>query len=104
MTPALHDVKRAALGGSVLLGAAAVMIFEFKPGSFTASIQWVIIFAPGFIPAVVVSDWLAGHVPGAFWTLFWTFNYVWYFLISLLALKLFRGIKAWRNRAPASAQ
>ena len=106
MAPASRDVRWAALGGAVLLGVAALMIFEFKPGNFERSIQWVIVFTPGFVPAVVISDWLVKRVPvrETFWLLFWTFNFAWYFLISLLALKLFRLIKARRNGSPASAE
>jgi hypothetical protein len=98
MVPLHHisDDKLACLLAAVLLGAVALIIFAVPvlPGGFEAQSAWLVALLPGALLAYPLADLLgdasplAGNI--AVWSLLVGLSFLWYWLLSLLAVKLLR--------------
>jgi hypothetical protein len=91
----VSDKKWACVGALCLLGIAAFIMFAVRPGGFETAIGRFFLLLPGSIPAYVVSDRvyrLAPKVePVVYWTLIIGLSFVWYWGISYVVIKIFRG-------------
>ena len=80
---------------AVLLSLAAYAVFGFQHG-FEEQVGWYVILLPAAIVATAVSDIIKKAFPGvesfAFWVLLVCLNFLWYFGISLVAVKVHRFI------------
>ena len=76
-----------------MFGVAAYAVFGFQHG-FEEQVGWYITLLPGAFFAAGISDIVAKTASRAefvtFWGLLVCFNLVWYFGISLVAIKVYR--------------
>lgn len=91
----LSDSGRAGFVGSALFAIAAYAVFGFQHG-FEEQVGWYLILLPGAIVAAGISDLIQKLIPGAksvaFWGLLICLNFLWYFGISLVAIKAYRFV------------
>jgi hypothetical protein len=91
----LSDSSRAGVLGAALLAIAAYVVFGFQHG-FEEQVGWYVTLLPGALVAAAVSDIIRKTIPGAarvaFWGLLIGLNFLWYFGISLVAIKAYRFV------------
>lgn len=91
----LSDSSRAGFVGGALFAIAAYAVFGFQHG-FEEQVGWYLILLPGAIVAAGISDLIQKLIPGAksveFWGLLICLNFLWYFGISLVAIKAYRFV------------
>jgi hypothetical protein len=89
----LSDSSRAGFVGAALLTTAAYAVFGFQHG-FEEQVGWYLTLLPGAVVAAAISDIIRKTIPGAgrvaFWGLLIGLNFLWYFGISLVAIKSYR--------------
>jgi hypothetical protein len=103
MNRQFSDRGRAFLTALGLTGAAALVLFLIRPGGFEGQIGWVFVLLPGAIAGAPISDRAYRIVPWSdqivLWTLTLGISLLWYFVISYMAIKLWRlAISPWRSR------
>jgi len=78
-----------------LLGLAALAVFRI-PHGFEEQVGWYLILLPGAFFAAAISDLFARIVPRdasfVFYGLLVCFNFIWYFLICFIGVKIYRVI------------
>jgi len=89
----LSDPVRAGIAGAILLGAACYAVFGFQHG-FEGQLGWYLLLLPGGMIAAGISDWVR-RTPGqdtylVFWGSLFVLNFLWYFVISFAAIKVYR--------------
>lgn len=93
MTWRLSDISRAGFVGAALLAIAAFAVFGFQHG-FEEQVGWYVTLLPGAIIAAAISDVIRKAIPGtervAFWSLVIGLNFIWYFGISWIVIKVYR--------------
>jgi hypothetical protein len=91
----LSDSSRAGFVGAALLAIAAYAVLGFQHG-FEEQVGWYVTLLPGALVAAAVSDIIGEIIPGAgrvaFWGLLIGLNFLWYFGISLVAIKAYRFV------------
>jgi hypothetical protein len=91
----LSDSSRAGFLGAALLAIAAYAVFGFQHG-FEEQVGWYVTLLPGALVAAAISDIIRKTIPGAarvaFWGLLIGLNFLWYFGISLVAIKAYRFV------------
>lgn len=95
MTLNLSDTGRAGLVGTSLLVIAAYAVFGFQHG-FEEQVAWYLVLLPGAIIAAAIVDTVRHTVPSvervAFWGLLFGLNFLWYFGICFVAIKVYRFV------------
>jgi len=95
MKPHLSDSSRAGFVGAALLAIAAYAVFGFQHG-FEEQVGWYVTLLPGTFIAAAISEILSTTIPVAgrvtFWGLLIGLNFLWYFGISLAAIKAYRFV------------
>jgi hypothetical protein len=98
----LSDIGCPAFLGAVLLAIAAYAVFGFQHG-FEGQVGWWVTLLPACIVAAAIHDIIEKTVPGvasfAFWAALVSLNFLWYFGISLAAIKIYRFISNASNRS-----
>jgi|SRR5215470_467164 len=88
------DWKRACIAAVVLSGAALLVVFGFHPGGFETQGAWFFVLLPAGLAVYPFLDFvhkIAPRVePVAFWTLMPAFNFLWYWVVSLIVIKIRR--------------
>jgi hypothetical protein len=91
----LSDSSRAGFVGAALLTISAYAVFGFQHG-FEEQVGWYLTLLPGAVVAAAISDIIRKTTPGAgrvaFWGLLIGLNFLWYFGISLVAIKGYRFV------------
>lgn len=91
----LSDISRAGFTGAALLAIAAFVVFGFQHG-FEEQVGWYVTLLPGAIIAAAISDMIRKAIPDAegvaFWSLLIVLNFLWYFGISWVVIKVYRCI------------
>lgn len=91
----LSDSSRAGFVGAALLAIAAYGLFAFQHG-FEEQVGWYLILLPGAVVAAGTADIIRKTMPAAervaFWGLLFGLNFLWYFGISLVAIKAYRFV------------
>ena len=92
----LSDSGRAVLVAAVLLALAANAVFGFQHG-FEEQVGWYLVLLPGAVVAAAVTDFIKKTIPAGaerivFRGLLIATNFVWYFGISLAAIKAYRFV------------
>ena len=87
------DWGRSCVAAAGLLGVAALAVFKI-PHGFEEGVGWYLILLPGAFFAAGLSDFLARGIPRAnslvFGSLVVCFNFIWYFLLCFIFLKVYR--------------
>ena len=86
--------KGACISAAILTGLAMLVVFGFHPGGFESQGAWLLLLLPGTLAAYPLSDLsyrFASHAePVIFWVLVIGFNFLWYWAISFIAIKILR--------------
>ena len=81
------------MAASVLLGLAALAVFEI-PHGFEEQVGWYLGLLPGGFFAAAFSDLVESVIPRGksimYWGLLFCLNFLWYFVISYAAIKVYR--------------
>jgi hypothetical protein len=89
------DWDRSCVAAGGLLGVAALAVFKI-PRGFEEGVGWYLILLPGAFFAAGLSDFLARAIPRAnslvFGSLALCFNFIWYFLLCFIFIKVYRFI------------
>ena len=96
------DWSKSCVVAAGLLGLAAHAVFRI-PHGFEEQVGWYLILLPGAFFAAAISDLLARIVPRdasfVFYGLLVCFNFIWYFLICLIGIKIYRVISGTPNNS-----
>src|SRR5258708_32819515 len=89
------DWSRSCIAAAGLLGLAALAVFGFSHG-FEEQVGWYLILLPGAFFAAAISDFITRIAPRdnsfVFYGLLVCFNFIWYFLICFIGVKIYRVI------------
>jgi len=92
MNPKLSNWKWACIGATLLTILAMFVVFTLHPGGFESQGAWLFLLLPGTIAAYPIADYLHHAAPRAepamFWSLTLGFNFVWYFLVTYVVIKI----------------
>lgn len=91
----ISDFKLASIAAVFLTSLAMLVVFGFNPGGFETRDVWFLILLPAGLLAYPLSDLVYKMAPRAepvmFWILMSTCNFLWYWALSLIAVKVFRS-------------
>ena len=91
------DEGKAVIAAVILLAAAAVIALILRPDP-QGHAAWFFALMPGATaaPAFLDIEWKLFHRAGpeVMWTAVVLFSYVWYFVLSYLAIKVYRRVHA----------
>src|SRR5579862_9880641 len=94
MRPHIANWKWACIPAAILTGLAMLVVFGFHPGGFESQGVWLLLLLPGTLAAYPLSDLsyrFASHAePVIFWVFVIGFNFLWYWAISFIAIKILR--------------
>jgi len=81
----------------MILDALAILfVFGANLGGFETQGAWMLVFLPATLIAYPLSDLVYAHSPHLEPVLFWmmviAFNFLWYWLISSIAIKIRRAL------------
>ena len=95
MSLRLEDWKWACIAAVVLTGLAMLLVFGINPGGFESQLAWFVLLPAG-LPAYSVSDFFHKTAPHAQHLAFWTsmagLNFLWYWTISFIVIKIRRAL------------
>jgi hypothetical protein len=90
-----RDGVWACVSASVLAAAALFVVLVLRPGGFEGQIGWFLTLLPGAIAGVPVSDRLYKMSSSlsaiGLWTTTVSLSFLWYFVLSYLAIKIYRA-------------
>lgn len=97
MSPRFPDSKRASIAAVVLTGLALAVVFGINPGGFESQGGWFLALLPAVLLAYPLLDYIDKVAPRAdsiaFWTLLAGLNFLWYWVISYTAIKIWRFLE-----------
>lgn len=102
----MRDWKYACAGASGLLAIAAFILFVIHPGGFEGQIAYFFALLPGVYIVLLVFQpshpgWANAMPHGvvAYWFFILGGSFIWYFVLSLVAIKGYRLATRFRRRA-----
>lgn len=90
----VEDWKRASVAAAILTGLALLVVFGLHPEGFEAQGAWLLVLLPATVAAYPLSDYVYKAAPHAepvvFWMLVASFNFLWYWLVISIVIKIRR--------------
>lgn len=91
----VEDWKWACIAAAILTGLAMLVVFAFHPGGFETQGAWLLALLPATLATYPLSDYVDKAAPHAEPVVSWTsvarFNFLWYWLVSYVVLKIRRA-------------
>ncbi len=92
----ISDGGKALFFAAIADGLAVLLVFGLNPGGFETQGVWLLVFLPATLIAYPLSDLIYAHAPLVESILFWpmviAFNFLWYWLLSSIGIKIRRAL------------
>jgi hypothetical protein len=96
MALSIPDWKRAGVARAGLTAFAVLVVFGISPGGFEKQGISLLVLLPAALAAYPVSDFVYKAAPRAepvvFWIFVASFNFLWYWFLSCVAIKIYRSL------------
>ena len=98
MNRGLGDWAWACIAATVLLGAAALLVFVIHPGGQQGQVGWYAGLLPGSTVGAVLVSFVQDFIPHAqriaYLCISLVFSFLWYFAIAYIVIKIVRAAGA----------